>query len=140
MSFLLDTNTISEPTRPRPDRAVTDWLATQPLDTLFLSVITLGEVQRGILNTADPVRRARLEAWYYDTLFPAYRGRILDVTPQVMTQWASLYQAAKVSGRTPPCMDSLLAATAAHHRLTVVTRNESDFASMGVPILNVWTV
>lgn len=139
MNYLLDTNTVSEPTRLRPNAGVMAWLEAQPLERLHLSVITIGELQRGVLNAPDAVRRARLRHWYEHQMLPGYVNRVLDVTPAVMAEWAQRFHAARSTGRTPAVLDSLIAATAAAHGLTVVTRNEADFAPMNVPTLNIWT-
>lgn len=138
MKFLLDTNVVSEMTRPAPSPAVTAWLGRTPLTDVALSVITLGEIRRGILASPSEKKRLELQRWYGQTLLPLFQGRILDVTPAVMEEWATRYQAARTSGKTPASLDSLLAATAAAHGLTVVTRNEKDFEPMQVPILNIW--
>lgn len=138
MRYLLDTNVVSETSRPQPEPRVLDWLERTPLADTFLSVLTLGELERGILAAPDPVRRSRLQVWYDTDLRPLYAGRILDVTPPVVSHWAILVQRGRAKGQTPPTLDSLIAATALAHGLTVVTRNAADFAPLGVPVLNIW--
>ena len=139
MKFLLDTNVISEMTKPEPSQAVTAWLGQTPISEVALSVITLGEIQRGIVATSSEKKRAALQHWYDHSFLPLFSGGILNITPAVMEEWAERYQAAREKGKTPASMDSLIAATAAAYGLTVVTRNEKDFEPMGVPILNIWT-
>lgn len=138
MKFLVDTNVISEMAKPQPEPLVTQWLADTPLEDVAVSVITLGELKRGILATPSEQRRMALQQWYDQTFLRLFEGRLLDITPAVMDEWAWRYQAAKSIGRTPASMDSLIAATAAAYNLSVVTRNESDFIPMGVNVLNIW--
>lgn len=138
MKFLVDTNVISEMSKPQPEPSVARWLASTPLQDVALSVITLGEVKRGILAAPSEQRRNKLQHWYDHTFLRLFEGRVLDLTPAVMDEWAWRYQAARTAGNTPASLDSLIAATAAAHGLTVVTRNESDFAPMQVSVLNLW--
>lgn len=139
MKYLLDTNVVSETIRPQPAESVLAWLAATSLDDLYLSVITLGELERGVLNHPNPIREARLRHWYTTRVLPDYAGRILDITHPVMTEWARMAQAARAAGHNPGTLDALIAATASAHSLTVVTRNVKDFAPLGVPTLNIWT-
>ncbi|WP_261665517.1 type II toxin-antitoxin system VapC family toxin [Deinococcus sp. Marseille-Q6407] len=139
MKFLLDTNVISEMTKPELSQAVTTWLGQTPITEVALSVITLGEIQRGILATPSEKKRAALQQWYDQSFLLMFSGGILNITPAVVEEWAERYQAARARGKTPASMDSLIAATAAAHGLTVVTRNESDFEPLDVPLLNIWT-
>ncbi|SEJ91271.1 hypothetical protein SAMN04488058_1352 [Deinococcus reticulitermitis] len=136
--YLLDTNVISEATQPRPASGVVQFLQAQPPRTLFLSVLTVGEVEWGIENVQGGAKRAALRQWVTNDLRPAYAGRILPVDEGVMLTWA---RTAVATGKKPeqlPCMDALLAATALHHDLTLVTRNTADFALFGVRLLNPW--
>lgn len=139
MTYLLDTNAVSEPNRPRPNAGVMAWISTQSVEETYLSVITLGEIERGILQHPDPTRRAKLQAWYSARLLPEYAGRILDVTHPVMTEWARIVHAARAAGTPPDPIDALIAATASAHGLIVVTRNIRDIAPLGVSALNIWT-
>lgn len=138
MKYLLDTNVISETTRTQPNPKVLAWLAGTEIEDLYLSVITLGELERGMLGHPDPIRQARLRHWYTTTVLPDYAGRIFDITPPVMSQWARMVQATRSAGQTPGTLDALIAATASAHGLTVVTRNVGHFASLGVSTLNPW--
>ncbi|MEF2279010.1 type II toxin-antitoxin system VapC family toxin [Deinococcus sp. YIM 134068] len=140
MIYLLDTNIVSETSKPRPNLGVIAWLENVSIRDTALSVVTLGEIERGLLNTPDPTRRQRLEAWYRQDLLPQFAGQVLDVTHPVMTEWARLVQAARSAGQTPGTLDALIAATASAHGLIVVTRNIKDFAPLGVPTLNIWTL
>lgn len=136
--YLLDTNVVSEATRKQPARGVVEFLQGHSPNALFLSALTIGEVEWGIENVADSAKRAALRQWVTHDLLPAYAGRILPIDEGVMVTWARM---ALATGRKPgqlPCMDALLAATALHHDLTVVTRNTSDFEAFGVTLLNPW--
>lgn len=136
--FLLDTNVVSQATKSQPASNVVALLRSIPLSRLYISSIALGELEFGTEGLTDPARRARLRLWLDDTLRPDYQGRILTPDDGVMTTWARMILA---SGRRPgqvPCMDALLAATALHHDLTLVTRNVSDFRSFGVRVFNPW--
>ena len=138
MSFLLDTNVVSEPTRPRPDVRVMEWFAAQPDETLFISALTLGELRRGILLLGDGKKRRALLQWLEVEIEPSFTGRILSIDALVTKQWAELQCRATRGGRTLPTMDSFFAATALAHDLTLVTRNVSDFAGAEVKLLDPW--
>ncbi|MBX6363716.1 MAG: type II toxin-antitoxin system VapC family toxin [Gemmatimonadetes bacterium] len=138
MRFLLDTNVLSEPARPQPSERVLAWLGAQsPLD-LALSVLTLGEIQRGVSRLATGDRRERLERWLEVELPRRFEGRVLGITEDVAREWGRLSAAADGRGRPLPVIDGLLLATAAVHRLTFVTRNVKDCRDRGVPLLNPW--
>lgn len=136
MIYLLDTNIVSETSKPRPNSEVVAWLESVSIRDTALSVITLGEIERGLINTPDLIRRQRLETWYRRELLPEFADQILDVTHSVMTEWARLVQTARSAGQTPGALDALIAATASAHGLTIVTRNTKHFEVLGVPTLN----
>ena len=136
--FLLDTNVVSEATKKRPASGVVQFLQAQSPNDLYLSALTVGEVEWGIENVPDRAKRAALRQWLTRELLPAYSGRLLPIDEHVMLTWARM---ALSTGKKPgqlPCMDALLAATALHHGLTLVTRNTADFVLFGVPLLNPW--
>lgn len=135
MSYLLDTNVLSELRRKNPNQAVLDWFAKRPATTLFLSVLTLGEIRKGVEGMPDLTRRATLLDWLETELPAFFSGRILMVDTHVADQWGKITAAA---GRPIPAIDSLLAATAKQHGLTMVTRNIKDFAGLGVDVINPW--
>ena len=137
MSYLLDTNIISEPRRKRPNLKVKAWLAKQDATDVYLSVITLGEIQEGIGYLGNTKRAESLATWL-EGLRKAFSGRILPVSEEVMLIWGSLRGEAKRAGRPLPLVDSLLAATALSYDLTLVTRNTKDFTGVGVNLLNPW--
>jgi len=140
VSFLLDTNVVSEPTRPRPDARVLAWFAAQDDETLFLSALTLGELRRGILKLGPGRKRRGLLRWLETGIEPGFAGRILGVDAPVARRWAEIQDRATRSGKALPAIDSLFAATALAHNLTLVTRNTADFAAAGVTLLDPWQV
>ncbi|AZE47885.1 VapC toxin protein [Pseudomonas chlororaphis] len=133
--FLLDTNVVSELRKPNADRKVVAWAQTVAPTSLFLSVITLLELETGILRLErrDRTQGALLRAWLELHVMPAFNGRILAIDPAVAMRCARLH----VPDRSNEC-DALIAATALEHGLTVVTRNIADFQSSGVQLLNPW--
>ncbi|MGD9583922.1 MAG: type II toxin-antitoxin system VapC family toxin [Lysobacterales bacterium] len=137
--FLLDTCTISEPTRPRPDAAVLAWLnQEQHSPRCHLSVITVAEIQQGISRLDDLARAGKLRAWLEQVVLPRFHGRILDVDIGTAKLWGDRRGQAMRKGRALTLVDSLLAATALTHGLTVATRNVRDFETMGVTVFNPW--
>ena len=140
MSYLIDTNVISELVRAKPDTAVLDWFANTPDDALFLSVLTLGEIRKGVEKLTSPedtARREKLRLWLEHDLRDWFGARILPIGPDAADHWGRLL--AQV-GRPVPAIDSLLAATALHHDLRLVTRNTRDFNYAGLEVINPWGV
>ena len=135
MSYLIDTNVLSELVRPKPDAAVLHWLSNTPDEALFLSALTLGEIRKGVEKMADIKRREKLRLWLAHDLRDWFGSRILPVGPEVADHWARLLAQA---GRPVPAIDSLLAATALHHDLRLVTRNTRDFDYAGLEVINPW--
>ena len=135
--FLLDTNVISELVRPKPEPKVQAWVAATDEDLLYLSVLTLGEIRKGISWLKDASRRAALEAWLDSDLALRFAGRILPIGQAVADRWGRL-TAQTASKSQLPVIDGLLAATALHHNLTLVARNTKDIAGTGVPVFNPW--
>lgn len=135
MSYLLDTNVLSELRRRSPHPTVVSWITHRPAGTLFLSVLTLGEIRKGVESLANPARRLPLIDWLETELPAFFAGRILPVDLGVADRWGHLVARA---GRPLPAIDSLLAATALQHRLTLVTRNLKDVAGLGVDVLDPW--
>ncbi len=138
MAWLLDTNILSEGRKPRPDPRVTSFYDTQPLDQLYISILSIAEIRFGIELQQDPVRRAELHNWLTLTLRPAFAGRILPVTEDILLKWRLLLESGRKSGHTYSHPDLLLAATAIQHGLTVATRDRSDFDKAQVPVFNPW--
>ena len=137
MSYLLDTNVLSELRRKTPHPGVVDWFLHRPATTLYLSVLTLGELRKGIETLADASRRLALLDWLESDIPSFFVGRILPVDLPVADRWGRLVAQA---GRPLPAIDSLLAATALHHGLCLVTRNERDFDVPGLEVINPWNL
>ena len=136
--WLLDTNVISELRRPVPEPRVVKFVASQPLEALFLSDVTLAEIRFGIELVNDAARRADLNDWLTHKVRPMFAQRILPISEDVMLKWRLLVEAGRKAGHTFSQPDLIIAATAAHHGLTVVTRDTSDFERVGVPCLDPW--
>ena len=136
--FLLDANCISEAVRVRPDPNVENWVRAVDQDLLYLSVLTLGELRKGLAGLAQGKRRTRLETWLEVELQVRFSGRILSIDAGVADRWGLLEADAKRKGKPLSTIDGLLAATAVHHNLTIVTRNVADFNGISVPVLNPW--
>lgn len=138
MNFLLDTNVVSETTRPQSSKAVLTWVATQAAESLFISAITIGELRRGALLLTEGKKRKALLRWIETGIKADFAGRILPVDTAVMERWAQLQATSEQAGRRLPLMDSLLAATALAHGLTLATRNTADFMAANVSLLDPW--
>lgn len=133
--YLLDTVTISEPTKPSADAAVLEWLAAQDSQSLHTSVLCLGEIRRGVERLAPGAKRTHLRNWLATDLPARFGPRIHALDLNVAMLWGEL---TANSERTVPVVDGLIAATALHHGLTVVTRNTRDFDNLDVATLNPW--
>lgn len=138
--FLLDTNIPSELTRPKSDPQVENWLDNADDDQLFFSVVSLGEIFKGITILPESKRRQQLHQWVDETLRPWFKGRVLPVTEAIAERWGILAGESQLKGRPLKVADGLIAATALEHELTVVTRNVRDFSGLGVDVLNPWVV
>lgn len=138
MSYLLDTNVISELTKQKPQAQVVQWLTTHQASKLYLSVITVGELEQGIRRLPSSQKRVDLTEWFHETLLPRYEDFILPIDRETMLQWGALQADLLNGGRKMPVMDSLIAATALQHGLTLVTRNVVDFVGVGVELVNPW--
>jgi predicted nucleic acid-binding protein len=136
--YLLDTNCVSEAVRLRPEPRVISWLETAEESLLFLSVLTVGEIRKGVASLAPSKRRTLLETWLEIELPSRFSSRILSIDAAIADRWGSLTAIAKSEGLALSIIDGLLAATAIHHNLTVVSRNDSDFVGLQVPIFNPW--
>ncbi len=131
MSFLLDTNIVSEWCRPQPDPDVIAWLTAVDEDDVFLSVVTLAEIRHGVDRLEPGARQRRLEAWLTQDLPTRFEGRIVSITPEIANAWGQVM--ARGQKRRRP-----IAATALHCGLTLVTRNTKDFEGLDLPHLNPW--
>ena len=136
--FLLDTNVISELVKPKPDPKVTKWIDGTDESLLCLSVLSLGEIRKGIASLPNAFRRVSLEAWLDHDLVLRFAGRILDIDRAVADRWGRL-AAKAIAAKSPlPVIDGLLAATAMEHNLTLVTRNTKDVAVADIAAFNPW--
>ena len=136
--FLLDTNCASELVRIKPEPRVMEWMEATDEGLLYVSVLTLGEIRKGLAGLAQGKRRTQLETWLEVELQARFWGRILAIDASVADRWGLLAAQAKGRGMSLPIIDGLLAATALHHNLTVVSRNASDFTNAQVQVLNPW--
>lgn len=138
MRFLLDTCVISEVTKPKPSPEVVTWLDRQMELSLFLSVITIGELQKGISKLPDSRKRQQLQEWVDQDLTRRFTGRVLEIDRDIATRWGTIAGESEQQGVKIPVLDGLLAATAIVHGLTMATRNTSDMMSTGVTLFNPW--
>lgn len=137
--WLLDTNVISELRRPRPEPRVVAFVATQPLESLFVSAVTLAEIRFGIELVADASQRAELTDWLTHKVRPMFEQRILPVSEDVMFKWRLLVEEGRKVGHTFSQPDLIIAATGLQHGLTVVSRDTADYARTRVALLNPWS-
>src|SRR5580700_7081459 len=138
MAWLLDTNILSERRKPKPEPKATAFYDAQPLNALFISVVSIAEIRFGIELQEDVTRRGELNDWLTLTLRPAFAQRILPVTEDILLKWRLLMEDGRKTGHTYSHPDLVIAATALHHGFTVVTRDRSDFDKARVPVLNPW--
>jgi predicted nucleic acid-binding protein len=136
--YLLDTNCLSELVRPKPEPRVVQWVDAADEAMLFLSVLTLGEIRKGLVALPQGKQRTRLEVWLEIDLQYRFAGRILPIDAAIADRWGSIAAEAKRKGKALPVIDGLLAATAIHYNLTVVSRNANDFPH--IQVLNPWRV
>lgn len=139
MSFLLDTNVVSEWTKPRPDAGVVGFLAGEDEDALFLSVVTLGELRRGVDRLAPGRRRSRLDEWLRDDLPARFAGRVLGIDAATADAWGRLIARREREGRPMGVMDGWIAATAEVHGFALVTRDVGDFAGAVERVVCPWS-
>ncbi len=136
--FLLDTNCISEVVRSKPEPRVLDWIQAADESLLYLSVLTLGEIRKGVAGLPQGKRRTHLETWLELDLQARFAGRILFIDAAIADRWGLLAAEAKRKGRALSAIDGLLAATALHHNLTIVSRDVSDFRHTPAAVVNPW--
>jgi tRNA(fMet)-specific endonuclease VapC len=138
MKYLLDTNVISELISRRPDPNVIAWIDRLDPDTVYLSVITIGEIQKGVEKLPDTERKRTIQQWLHTDLPLRFKGRIVPITISVALTWGTLTAALERDGRPLPAIDSLVAAIAREGRYVLVTRNVRDFAGAGISVINPW--
>jgi predicted nucleic acid-binding protein len=140
LKYLLDTCAISELVKNRPHKRVVKWIEECNEDNIFLSVLTIGEIQKGITKLEDKRRKVKIQKWLDSDLKARFADRILPISEDVALTWGVLEGEAELKGRPIPAIDALIGATALTYNLTVVTRNIEDIIPTGARILNPWTL
>jgi len=138
MKWLLDTCAISELVSRKPSKKVIEWIDSIDSDSLYLSVITIGEIRKGIEKLPDSKRRDAIHTWLTEDLFLRFKDRLAPLDSEVMLTWGILTGRLEREGTRMSAIDSLIAATALHHDLTLVTRNEEHFFNSQVKVFNPW--
>lgn len=137
--WLLDTNILSELRRPRPECKVMDFIAAQRLDQLYVSSVTFAEIRFGIESLIDLDKRASLHDWLTLKVRPMFAGRVLTISEDIMLKWRILVEHGRKVGHTFSQPDLIIAATALHHGLTVVSRDTHEYVKAGATVLDPWT-
>lgn len=138
MSYLLDTCVLSDPTQRQPNAGVKRWFADTSETSMYVSVLSIGEIRKGLVKLAGTPKAAQIGAWLKHDLLLRFDQRLLDVNSDVCNLWGELCGELSRKGRSPPVVDSLIAATVLTHGLTLVTRNVRDFKNFGIEIINPW--
>lgn len=138
MKFLLDTCVISEIIRPIPSSKVIKWIKEEDENNLFISVLTVGELHKGIEKLSDSKRKQELHNWVEKDLKERFWNRIIHIDLQIAIQWGIIQGVAEKAGKPMPAIDALIAATGIAHHLTVVTRNTQDMRESSVVLFNPW--
>jgi toxin FitB len=137
--WLLDTNILSELRRPRPERKVLAFVTARPLDLLYVSAVTFAEIRFGIERVADAGHRAELNDWLAHTVRPMFEQRVFALTEDIMLKWRLLLEDGRKVGHTFSQPDLMIAATALHHGLTVVSRDVGEYQKARAPVFNPWS-
>ena len=141
MNYLLDTCVISELVKTMPDLRVEKWIRSQDEENLFLSVITIGEIQKGVSKLPkDRRKKPKLQNWLTNELRERFRDRILEITLETALVWGQILGTCEKNGVTLPAIDSLIASQGIFHKMTIVTRNISDMEPSGVSLFNPWSI
>lgn len=138
MKYLLDTCVVSELVAKIPNPNVVEFVDAIEVDDIFLSAITIGEISRGIEKLPESKRKQELQRWLKEDLLVRFDDKVLPLDTDILIQWGILSARLEGIGITLPSMDSLIAATALTHNLTLITRNEGDFKNTGIEIVNPW--
>jgi predicted nucleic acid-binding protein len=138
VNFLLDTNVISEWTKPRPNEGVIRWLADADEDRVLLSVVTLAELRYGVERLPVGARRRRLDGWLNGEILTRFEARILPVDAAIAHAWGAIVARRDAAGRPIGNIDAFIAATAKHHELALVTRDVTDFEGLGLRLIDPW--
>jgi len=140
MIYLLDTCVISELIKVNSCSNVVNWIDSKDEEGLFLSVITIGEIEKGITKLEDSKRKTRIEKWLMEKLLMRFKDRIIPLDINILLKWGQMTADLEKKGKKMSSIDSLIAATALEKDLTLVTRNVRDFENSGVEIINPWTI
>ena len=138
MNYLLDTCLISELAKSKPDKKVVDWVLSENETNFYVSVLTFGELQKGVEKLPESKKKEELRIWIEDELKDRFQNRIIGIDMRVSILWGKIQCFAEKKGKPMPAIDSLIAATGIAHDLTVVTRNVTDMEQSGVKLLNPW--
>lgn len=138
MKYLLDTCVISELIAKQPNPKVVEFVDSLDLDDVYLSVITIGEIAKGVEKLAKSKRKQELLDWLQNDLLVRFDGKIIALNTEVLLEWGTLTARLEASGIILPAMDSLIAAACHSYSFTLVTRNVSDFSATGIEIVNPW--
>jgi tRNA(fMet)-specific endonuclease VapC len=138
MNYILDTNIISELIAKQPNAQVIDWIDRRDPGTVYLTVITIGEIRKGIEKLPASPRKATITTWLETDLLLRFQGKILPITADVMLVWGELMGRLETDGMPMAAIDSLIAAIALHGQYTLITRNEHHFKYAGIPLMNPW--
>jgi len=138
MKYLLDTCVISEAIKPRADKNVISWMQNQDEESLYLSVLTFGEIEKGIEKSSDEARKRKLQLWVEEDLKKRFEGRIVPINIDVSVKWGAIQGNAELLGKPMPTIDGLIAVSGLVHNCIVVTRNVSDMEQSTVELLNPW--
>jgi toxin FitB len=136
MRYILDTNVISEAINKQPNPEVINWLREMDAQELYLSVVTIGEIKKGVEKLSESHRKQTIKDWFENDLLIKFEGQILALDLPIILVWGKLVGELEQKGRKLPALDSLIAATAKYHDYTLVTRNEKDFAGIDITIFN----
>ena len=139
MSYLIDTCCISELVKKKPNPNVVRWFADRDEFSMYLSVITFGELRKGIEKLPDSKKKKELSRWVKEDLSQRFKNRVLSIEMEEVNKWGEILAAAEMNGKPLPAIDTLIAATAQVHDLSVVTRNTQDMEGSGVEVINPWT-
>ena len=139
MNFLLDTCLISELAKSEPQKKVVDWVLNENEGSFYISVLTFGELHKGVEKLPESKRKESLRIWIEDDLLSRFKNRIIGIDMRVSVIWGKILSAAERKGRPMPAIDALIAATGIAHNLTVVTRNVTDMEQSGVDLFNPWS-
>jgi len=138
VKYLLDTCVISELVAKKPNPKVVSWIDSIDPDSAYLSVITIGEIRKGIEKLPDSRRKTTLHSWLIEELMARFSGKILPIDTEVVLMWGQLIGSLESDGKKMAAIDSLIAATALYNHCSLVTRNETDFKHTGIEIINPW--